>query len=108
MKRSSVKCGTCTRLEADSCFFLGVPFVLGVSARGSVLLGSCHHCLSVKEECTFVLKESDSHGLRGPPMASTLISYTESYDVDVEHAKMFSYKPSSRNLHDNPVLPVSP
>jgi hypothetical protein len=55
-----------------------------------------------------VLKESDSHGLRGPPMASTLISYTESYDVDVEHAKMFSYKPSSRNLNDNPVLPVSP
>jgi hypothetical protein len=55
-----------------------------------------------------VLKESDSYGLRGPPMASTLISYTESYDVDVEHAKMFSYKPSSRNLNDNPVLPVSP
>jgi len=41
----------------------------------------------------------------GPPMASSLTSYTEVYDVEVEHAYKRGKLPSS--LYDTPFLPVS-
>jgi hypothetical protein len=41
-------------------------------------------------------------------MASTLISYTETYDVDVEYANMISFTSITKHLNDTPFLAVSP
>jgi hypothetical protein len=88
--------------------FFVPPLTLGVASRGSVSLGSCLSCSKNEKKCTFVLLESDSHGLCGPPMASSLTSYTEAYDVNAGDAHRVVLRPRpSRHLIDTPFFRVS-